>query len=77
MIIKVLFTKNPPQQSLEQDSQFIKCEDPADRNERRIQDFPKGRQPERGALVYYFGKFRRKLHENEENWTGVRTRPKF
>ena len=28
--------------------------------------------PRLGAPTYYFAKFRRKLHENEENWMGGR-----
>ena len=27
--------------------------------------------PRRGPPTYYLAKFLRKLHENEENWTGV------
>ena len=32
--------------------------------------------PEGGAPTYYLAKICRKLHENEENWTGA-ARPKF
>ena len=33
------------------------------------QDFPHGgRQPQKGAPIYYLAKFCRKLLENEENW---------
>ena len=38
--------------------------------QQRIQDFLDEEAPtSKGAPTYYSTKFRRKLHENEENWT--------
>ena len=43
-----------------------------------IQDFSdRGHQPQTGAPTYYLATFHPKLHENEENWTGGDTHPKF